>query len=217
MGKSENDKELQIVSEHPELKVLHNRGWRLEVVKDSKDLVRVPEGTLFGPCIDGRPVVDSGVVLNGFKIPGGVYLVMAAVVGRGDEQAVAEACDLIEKAGFVPTVHGDEEHKEGGCGFARLLKERELPGLPKLEVDFKTVKEIVEGRGGVYVELKGNHSEQSLDVVLRRDSTLIPNGEAFVLNPQAADILGMDRGRLVGITAQTIELLNGPRIARVYL
>jgi hypothetical protein len=210
----------RVVDQHPELGVLLRRNWRLEIMRESGDLVRVPEGTLLGPCIDGRKSADESMILNGFKIPGGVYFLMAAVIGKGDDIAVSEACERIAKAGFVPAIHGDEKHGVSGCGFAGLLKEGELPGLPKLDADFKTVKEIVEGRGGVYVELKGEHGEKSLDIVLRRDHTLIPDGGAFILNPQAAEIFGIDKGRLIEITAQTIEMLTGyggPRVARIYL
>lgn len=176
-------------------------------------LVPVEPGGL-GPCGDGRKAKD-GRKLRGPKILGGELGKAALGLGKGEVDTVEESdirlvCRRTIAAGFTPSVHGDKEHGEEGCGFGRLWKQGKLSGLPKLNVSLARVKEIVLEEGGEYVELIGSHEEQFVAVNYVENMTLEPDGSYFIVDAWAAELFGIDRERMLANAAEVVKKLPGP-------
>jgi hypothetical protein len=166
-------------------------------------------------CVDGRLADQTDEVMRGPKIQGGVLGVMALGLKRGDEAAVKEAMAIIQKAGFIAGVHGDDHHGVAGCGFGKLWRQKALSGLPELTVSLERVKEIVTENGGVYIELKGGHEEKVVRVNMVANMTLAPDGSGFGLDLWVAAKLGIEPDLLLKNAAETVEKLNGPKIIEV--
>ena len=196
--------------------VLESRGWTASVVRraDVSDLVDVEAGELM-KCVDGRP--SDHPAMRGPKTLGGIYA-LASLRGITDVGGLAAIVDEVRAAGYGPSVHGDEhaEPQSMGCGYFKLWSQGALDGLEKPSFDSEQGRDAVRAAGGVYEVLTGKHAEQVVMINLVPKMTLEPDpSQRFVVDAWIADEFELDIGRYLTLAAQTVELLNGPRIARI--
>ena len=87
--------------------VLQSRGWQAEIVQKNQvdDLVEVNSEGLF-KCVDGRLSDHDG--MQGPKVLGGVYGI-AATRKVMDLDGLSDIVAEVADAGYVPSVHGDEQ------------------------------------------------------------------------------------------------------------
>ncbi len=197
------------------LDALRSRGWTASTVwATAVDLVPVEPDGLF-KCVDGRP--SDHPAMRGPKALGGVYAV-ASLRGWTTLEGLREAVELVRDAGYVPSVHGDDHADPApmGCGYFKLWSQGRLDGVEPPEFGATEGREAVLGAGGVYEELRGEHREREVLINLVPDTTLEPReDQRFVVDAWVVDRLGLDVARYLGLAAQTVELLGGPRVARV--
>ena len=72
------------------------------------------------------------------------------------------------------------------------------------------------GAGGVYEELMGAHAESEVVINLVPGKTLEPKeDQRFVVDGWVTGAFDLNVGQYLTLAAQTVELLGGPRIARI--
>ena len=196
------------------VEVLESRGWTAEIVNKSEveDLVDVNEEGLF-KCVDGRCSDHSG--MRGPKVLGGVYGV-AATRSVLDLDGLKAIVSEVAKAGYVPSVHGDQHADPApmGCGFFKLWSQGQLPGLEKPEYDSLQGKDKVTDAGGVYETLEGSHSESKVMLNLVGNTTLEPKeDQRFVVDAWITDVFDLDIPTYLTLAVETVERLNGPKVA----
>ena len=196
------------------VKALEGRGWKAKVLAQS-DLsvksVAVDSAGLF-KCVDGRKS-DQGA-MNGPKTLGGVYAIVAARQQLGLAQ-LEEAVAEVKAAGYAPSVHGDA-HGEEGCGFFKLWSSGRLEGLAKPEYGAAQGRAAVEGAGGTYETLEGGHSESCVLINLVEGTTYEPQtDQCFVVDAWVTSKFDLDVGAYLVRAAETVEKLNGPRVAKI--
>ncbi len=195
---------------------LENRGWTASTVSESQvdDLVRVtPEGLM--KCVDGRPSDHSA--MNGPKTLGGVYAI-ASLRGVTDLVGLRNIVREVQDAGHVPSVHGDDHAEPApmGCGFFALWLTGQLTGIEPPNYDSVQGRSAVLDAGGVYEELTGEHAETEVVINLVPGMTLEPQpDQRFVVDGWIAAAFGLGVGNYLVCAAQTVELLKGPRVARI--
>ncbi len=195
---------------------LEQRGWKASVTPraDVPDLIQVsPRGLL--KCVDGRLSDQEG--MDGPKALGGVYAI-ASLRGVNDTQGLAEIVKEVKAAGHVPSVHGDQhaEPPPMGCGYFKLWSTGKLDGVSPPGYTAEEGKKTVLEAGGVYETLQGAHAETEVLINLVPDTTFEPRTEQrFVVDAWLAERFNLDVGRYLILGAQTVELLNGPKVARI--
>ena len=196
--------------------VLEGRGWKASIVAadNVSDLVEVnAEGLM--KCVDGRLSDHDG--MRGPKTLGGIYAI-ASLRGVTDLAGLKDIVAEVKAAGHVPSVHGDEHATPPpmGCGYFKLWVTGQLDGLETPEYSAEEGQQAVLDAGGVYEQLKGGHAETEVVINLVPNTTLEPKeDQRFVVDGWAAGSFGLDVGRYLGLAAQTAELLNGPKVARI--
>lgn len=198
------------------VEVLESRGWTAEIVNklDLTDLVDVNEEGLF-KCVDGRCSDHAG--MRGPKVLGGVYGVAAARQVM-DLEGLREIVHEVAEAGYVPSVHGDQHADPApmGCGFFKLWSLGQLPGLDAPEYSSVQGKDNVEDAGGVYETLEGDHSESKVMINLVAKTTLEPKeDQRFVVDAWMTAEFGLDVPTYLTLAAETVERLNGPKVAQI--
>ena len=198
------------------VEVLESRGWTAEIVTRSQvdDIVDVNSKGLF-KCVDGRCSDHSG--MRGPKVLGGVYGV-AATRKVFDLDGLKKIVSEVAAAGYVPSVHGDQSATPApmGCGFFKLWSKGELPGLDKPSYDSEEGRDNVVGAGGVYETLEGGHSESKVLINLIPKTTFEPKREQrFVVDAWIAGEFDLDVPTYLTLAAETVERLNGPRVAQL--
>ena len=121
-------------------------------------------------------------------------------------------------AGHTPSVHGDDhaDPPPMGCGYFKLWVTGQLDGLEPPEYDAREGKAAVIGAGGVYEELVGAHAESEVVINLVPGKTLEPKADQrFVVDGWVTETFSLNVGQYLTLAAQTVELLNGPRVARI--
>jgi len=196
--------------------VLESRGWTatIESAADVADLVDVDDDGLM-KCVDGRLSDHPG--MRGPKTLGGIYAI-ASLRGETSLDALTAIVEEVREAGHVPSVHGDDHASPPpmGCGYFKLWVTGQLDGLELPEYTAEEGQAAVLDAGGVYEELQGGHAESEVVINLVPDTTLEPQeDQRFVVDGWAAGSFGLDVGRYLGLAAQTVELLNGPLVARI--
>ena len=196
--------------------VLESRGWKASIATSDQvgDLVEVNDEGLM-KCVDGRLSDHAG--MRGPKTLGGIYAI-ASLRGVTDLEGLKAIVAEVKKAGHVPSVHGDDhaDPPPMGCGYFKLWVTGKLDGLELPEYTAEEGQKAVLDAGGVYEELKGGHAETEVVINLVPNTTLEPQeDQRFVVDGWAAGAFGLDVGRYLGLAAQTVELLNGPLIARI--
>jgi len=197
--------------------VLEGRGWSAEIVKagDVDDLVDVsPTGLM--KCVDGR--ASDHPAMNGPKALGGVYS-LATNRGVTSIEGLKAICKEVITAGHIPSCHGDEHaHPEPmGCGFFKLWSTGKLEGIEPPEFDSEEGKAAIIEAGGVYEKLIGSHEETHVYINMVPGKTFEPKGDAqrFVVDGWMAAKFNLDIGKYLGSAAETVEKLNGPKIAKI--
>lgn len=197
------------------VEALVGRGWKAKVLKQSdlcQKAVKVGPDGLF-KCVDGRKSDNSA--MNGPKTLGGVYALVAARE-QSDLASLEAAVEEVKKAGFVPSVHGDGHSHEMGCGFFKLWATEQLDGLAKPSYDAKQGREAVQKSGGEYETLEGSHSESCVLINLVKDTTYEPQtDQSFVVDAWITEIFDLDVGAYLVRAAETVEKLNGPKVAKI--
>jgi len=195
---------------------LESRGWTASIVSasDVPDLVDVNEDGLM-KCVDGRLSDHPG--MRGPKTLGGIYAI-ASLRGVTDLDGLREIVDEVRAAGHVPSVHGDDHASPPpmGCGYFKLWVTGQLDGLDLPQYTAEEGQAAVLGAGGVYEELQGGHAETEVVINLVPNTTLEPQeDQRFVADAWVTGPFGLDVPQYLTLAAQTVELLNGPRVARI--
>ena len=195
---------------------LESRGWQVEIVDRSevKDLVEV-DGEGLMKCVDGRLSDQPG--MRGPKTLGGIYAI-ASLRGVRDLAGLRRIVGEVRDAGHLPSVHGDEhaEPPPMGCGYFKLWVTGQLDGLEPPEYSAEEGKAAVLDEGGVYETLKGGHAESVVMINLVPDTTLEPQeDQRFVVDAWVAGRFALEVPRYLVLAAQTVELLKGPKVARI--
>jgi len=198
---------------------LEGRGWRVHVVEDQRErdeigVVPVDADGLM-KCVDGRGSNRDG--MHGPKALGGIYAI-ASLRGVRDVVGLKKIVSEVRAAGYVPSVHGDPSGALG-CGYFKLWKTRQLPGLEPPEYGGDIGRLAVLEAGGVYEDLFGTHQEQRTIINLRDGETLAPRpgDQRFVLDAWVAAKFELDLPKYATLAAQTVELLGGKKIAEIVL
>jgi len=190
-----------------------SRGWRVER-RDSGLLVPV-SGLKIANCVDGRPDEDGLLTSNpGPKIQGGAYGVAAVVLRDGSAEGLRTTVSRIQSIGFTAGVHSGH-HGILDCGFFRLWSEGKLPGLPELQVAPEEAARIVQEAGALLLPLVGDHVEKVVRINTIPGHTMNPDGTAFNLDLWLAELFDTDPTSILENAMNTVEGLNGPRIAEV--
>ena len=167
-------------------------------------------------CVDGRGSDHAG--MRGPKTLGGIYAI-ASLRGLGDKAELKGIVEEIKAAGYVPSVHGDDHADPGsmGCGYFKLWVTGKLDGLEKPTYTSEEGKAAVLEAGGVYETLAGSHAESVVMINLVANTTLEPkpDDQRFVVDAWVASRFDLDIVRYLVLAAQTVELLNGPKVARI--
>jgi hypothetical protein len=197
-------------------KALKSRGWEATIVTSDQidDLVDVTSEGLM-KCVDGRLSDLPG--MNGPKSLGGVYAI-ATLRGVRDLVGLGDIVREVMDAGHTPSVHGDDhaDPPPMGCGYFKLWSTGQLDGLEPPLYDAREGSAAVLGAGGVYEELAGGHAETEVIINLVSGKTLEPKADQrFVVDGWVTATFDLDVGRYLTLAAQTVELLNGPLVARI--
>ncbi len=195
---------------------LESRGWTATIVSatGAADLVDVDDAGLM-KCVDGRLSDHPG--MRGPKTLGGIYAI-TSLRGETSLDALTAIVEEVRQAGHVPSIHGDDHASPPpmGCGYFKLWVTGQLDGLELPEYTAGEGQAAVLDAGGVYEELQGGHAESEVVINLVPGTTLEPQEEQrFVVDGWVAGAFGLDVGRYLGLAAQTVELLNGPLVARI--
>ena len=198
------------------VEVLKSRGWEADIVSkaDVEDLVEVNSSGLF-KCVDGRLSDHGG--MQGPKVLGGVYGI-AAARNVLDIEGLSNIVAEVAEAGYVPSVHGDEHAHPApmGCGFFKLWSQSELPGLEPPQYNSEEGQQKVLDQGGVYETLKGSHSESKVMINLVSKTTLVPKeDQRFVVDAWVTGEFNLDVPTYLTLAVETVERLNGPRVAQL--
>ncbi len=185
---------------------LEARGWRASIESKPSDIVKVNKSGLF-KCVDGRES-DQPNKQRGPKALGGIYAI-ASLRGKRTTRQLESIAEEVSKAGYVPSVHGDD-HGPMGCGFFKLWKTGQLPGMRPPKFDATQGRSIVLANKGDYEWLKGPHEEYYTIINLRPNTTFEPNpkDQRFVLDAWIASTFKLDLGQYATIAAETVERLR---------
>lgn len=186
--------------------VLESRGWRAEIDDNPSDIVKVNRSGLF-KCVDGRES-DHTTRMRGPKALGGIY----AIASMRDKRKLSHLKTIVaevKKKGYVPSVHGDA-HGPVGCGYFKLWKTGQLPGVRPPAYDGPAGRAAVLDAGGKFEWLKGGHEEWYTIINLRPKTTFEPKpkDQRFVLDAWIASEFKLDIGRYATIAAETVERLR---------
>jgi hypothetical protein len=168
---------------------LQSRGWEAEIISASsisQDMVEVdPAGIL--KCVDGRG--SDNTRMAGPKMPGGIY-------------AIA--------------------HNRGTTSVDGLIRlwvtgEFDSMGYPRPEFDADQGAAAVKESGGVIEMHHGSHTEKVVYINLVENKTLEPdeNDQRFIVDGWAAVKFNLDVVKFLVAAAATVEMLGGPRIAKI--
>ncbi len=199
------------------LHALESRGWEVEVVEQGRvaDLVDVDAEGLM-KCVDGRPSDHRG--MRGPKALGGIYAI-ASLRGINTLEGLTKVVAEVREAGYLPSVHGDGHAHPGsmGCGYFKLWASNALDGLEPPTYTSEEGRAAVIEAGGVYETLAGAHSESIVMVNLVPNTTLEPKAhdQRFVVDGWVAATFDLHVPSYLTLAAQTVELLGGPKIARI--
>lgn len=184
--------------------------WKPEVVKASAvdDLKKVRKKHIM-KCVDGRP--SDNKQMYGPKTLGGVYAI-ASVRGIVDLDGLMSVTHEVLKAGWVPSVHGDDHAHPGplGCGYFKLWSQGKLDGLERPRFTSSEGARAVLTEGGTYERLIGAHDEQEVVINLVDRHTLVPDARSqrFVVDAWVAGAFKLDLVKYLTLAAQTVELLS---------
>lgn len=192
--------------------ILTQRNWEVEITSKhaAPGLVRVQKQGLVS-CIDGR-YSNMGYAPDGPKALGGSYF-LVALKGKTDTRSLKSAVVKIAQAGYLPGIHGDDQTGERGCGFFGLWEMGKLDGLKPPEYSAAEGQEVAMGAGAVYELRVGTHIETQVVFNLAQGTTLRPDNNNFIVDLWLARDFGLNVDGYLVRTAETVEMLGGPRKA----
>ncbi|KAL7455128.1 hypothetical protein ACHAWC_006700 [Mediolabrus comicus] len=199
--------------------VLESRGWEAEIVNAAsmEGMVDVdPKGIL--KCVDGRG--SDNKAFGGPKMPGGIY-----AIAHNRHTTTIEGLKEITKEviakGHVPSVHGDHSSDMMGCGFFKLWLTGRFDdmGYPRPEFDADQGAAAVKEAGGVIEMHHGSHAEKVVLINLVENKTLEPieDDQRFIVDGWAAGKFGLDVPNFLVAAAGTVEMLGGPKKAKIII
>mmetsp|Transcript_17037 Transcript_17037/g.34636 ORF Transcript_17037/g.34636 Transcript_17037/m.34636 type:complete len:669 (+) Transcript_17037:234-2240(+) len=199
---------------------LRGRGWKASIVKAStmsSELKRVdPQGIL--KCVDGRG--SDNTQFGGPKMPGGIYAI-AHNRGVTTLEGLKDITREVASKGHVPSVHGDHSSDMLGCGFFKLWLTGRFDdmGYPRPEFDADQGALAVRAAGGVIEMHHGSHEEKVVYINLVSGMTLEPNehDQRFIVDGWAASKFGLDVVKFLVAAAATVEMLGGPKKAKIVI
>ena len=195
-------------------------GWQVSVEKViyphyRREFVRLQQGMhLF--CADGRSKQ------NGPCLIGGVLNIMALKTG-GDWDGFRDAIALLYQLGLNPGFHG-EDRKDGyrhgdpsdgqfACGLRGLWSQGLLQGVQPYSLTESDLFGMMSFCG--YEDVHGTHQEKMVRLNLIPGYVLTPDGN-FRTELAVAKNLGIPLDREIDLSAQAVEKLRTPRVARIY-
>mmetsp|Transcript_7683 Transcript_7683/g.12451 ORF Transcript_7683/g.12451 Transcript_7683/m.12451 type:complete len:212 (-) Transcript_7683:101-736(-) len=197
--------------------VLEGRGWEASIVKaaDMPDMHDVdPRGIL--KCVDGRG--SDNTAFKGPKMAGGIYAI-AHNRGTTTVDGLKAITKEVTAAGHVPSVHGDDSSDMLGCGFFKLWVTGRFDdmGYPRPEFDADQGAAAVKEAGGFIEMHHGSHAEKVVLINLVADKTLDPieDDQRFIVDGWAAGKFGLDVPKFLVAAAATVEMLGGPKKAKI--
>lgn len=156
--------------------------------------------------------------LGGPKLPGGIY---AIAHNRHATQlsSITSICTEVSNAGYVPSVHGDSTSNMLGCGFFKLWITGKFDdmGYPRPEFDADQGADAVRAAGGTVEMHHGTHEEKVVYINLCKDTTIEPDEEdqRFVVDAWVGNVFDLDITKFLIGAAATVEMLGGPKIAKI--
>lgn len=199
--------------------VLEGRGWEAEIVKkaDMPGMLPVdPKGIL--KCVDGRG--SDNTAFQGPKMAGGIYAI-AHNRGTVTTEGLAAITKEVAAAGHVPSVHGDHSSDMLGCGFFKLWVTGRFDdmGYPRPEFDADQGAAAVKEAGGFIEMHHGGHEEKVVLINLVENMTLDPNekDQRFIVDGWAAGKFDLDVPKFLVAAAATVEMLGGPKKAKIII
>jgi hypothetical protein len=155
---------------------------------------------------------------GGPKLPGGIYAIAhnRHATSLSDITAIAKE---VSKAGFVPSVHGDDSSDMLGCGFFKLWLTGRFDdmGYPRPQFDADQGAKAVKNAGGVIEMHHGKHTEKVVYINLCPNTTIEPdeNDQRFVVDAWIGGKFNLDIVKFLIGAAATVEMLGGPKIAKI--
>ncbi len=190
--------------------------WSANLVHrdDEPALVPASFGGLF-KCVDGRP--SDRPNMRGPKVLGGIYAI-ASMRQKTEAKDLEEIVEEVRKAGYEPSVHGDDHTDPWGrgCGYFKLWKTGKL-GLPEPKFTAREGRQAVLDAGGVLETLEGRHFEDFACINLVPNTTIEPNAtrQRFVVDAWVVAQFGLDTLEYLKLAATTVEKLNGNLWAKI--
>lgn len=190
-----------------------SRGW--EIVLSPDDQVTLQKVVHGNPlkCADDRYDGSHSPAPAFFGGTGGIAALCAGI--PTSEGRFLVAVDKIERSGFKPAIHGDEDHGDiRGCAFHKFWIEDKIPGLPQLsELQAKVTRLLHKFH---HVNLKGPHKAMGF---------LVNFNEGFNAQPKeylVGDLwyplsLGFDLEEILKLSAHAAELILPKRDWRLFL
>ncbi|KAL7509509.1 hypothetical protein ACHAXN_010965 [Cyclotella atomus] len=196
---------------------LQSRGWAADIVTDESvgDMVKT-KSTGILKCVDGRGSDNSK--FGGPKLPGGIYAIAhnRHATKLSDVTSIAKE---VASSGFVPSVHGDDSSDMLGCGFFKLWLTGRFDdmGYPRPEFDADQGAKAVKDAGGVIEMHHGKHTEKVVYINLCPNTTIEPdeNDQRFVVDAWIGGKFNLDIPKFLIGAAATVEMLGGPKIAKI--
>jgi hypothetical protein len=125
----------------------------------------------------------------------------------------------VSSAGFVPSVHGDDSSDMLGCGFFKLWLTGRFDdmGYPRPEFDANQGATAVGKAGGIIEMHHGKHTEKVVYINLCPNTTIEPNenDQRFVVDAWIGGKFNLDIPKFLIGAAATVEMLGGPKIAKI--
>jgi hypothetical protein len=167
-------------------------------------------------CVDGRG--SDNKKLGGPKLPGGIY----AIAHNRHATSLSDVTSItkeVSAAGFVPSVHGDDSSDMLGCGFFKLWITGRFDdmGYPRPQFDADQGAKAVKNAGGIIETHHGKHTEKVVYINLCPNTTIEPNedDQRFVVDAWIGGKFNLDIPKFLIGAAATVEMLGGPKIAKI--
>ena len=151
-------------------------------------------------------------------MPGGIYAIAhnRHATKLSDITSIAKE---VASSGFVPSVHGDDSSDMLGCGFFKLWITGRFDdmGYPRPEFDADQGAKAVKDAGGVIEMHRGKHTEKVVYINLCPNTTIEPdeNDQRFVVDAWIGGKFNLDIPKFLIGAAATVEMLGGPKIAKI--
>jgi len=165
-----------------------------------------------------QPKGSDNKRVGGPKLPGGVYAIAHNRHATSISDVTAIAKEVSSK-GYIPSVHGDDSSDMLGCGFFKLWITGRFDdmGYPRPAFDADQGAKAVKNAGGVIEMHHGKHTEKVVYINLCPNTTIEPNedDQRFVVDAWIGGKFNLDIPKFLIGAAATVEMLGGPKIAKI--